>query len=188
VYQALYGPKGLVIFDHPYNAEYGAGHLLNAGTTSGIQIDQSGLSCGSPSASPQPSRSAVIRLQVRQVCHQQRRSAPAGPHAGDPGQRRRTTVPHRPRRDRRGSYDQARACQAAAEEARKRRHTWLCPISTYSNGDVGPSAMNVLLSAMMALFQRRAGRRMLAHGLSDTREVVSWVSPTDVSSGIHKHK
>jgi hypothetical protein len=22
VYQALYGPKGLVIFDHPYNAEY----------------------------------------------------------------------------------------------------------------------------------------------------------------------
>jgi hypothetical protein len=22
VYLALYGPKGLVIFDHPYNAEY----------------------------------------------------------------------------------------------------------------------------------------------------------------------
>jgi hypothetical protein len=22
VYVALYGPKGLVIFDHPYNAEY----------------------------------------------------------------------------------------------------------------------------------------------------------------------
>jgi len=25
MYQAFYGPKGLVIFDHPYNAESGVG-------------------------------------------------------------------------------------------------------------------------------------------------------------------
>ena len=38
MYQPLYGPQGSVIFDHPYNAEYGVWRLLGAGIVSGAHI------------------------------------------------------------------------------------------------------------------------------------------------------